>query len=622
VFTGVGRADGDVLWSSDRGALEAAGVLLSDERATRAEVVAVGDALALALLREVDGDGRADEEAEQDLRSVGPQRLLGLDPADGTIRWQIELEPTERFLAGESSGDGGQVVLVDLESSAVRVVVAAGDDVRALDGPVLDGVAIGALAPADREAPGEGGLAPMAPGRASGAGVAALPGGATLVAAGGHLLVLPLGVGSRSRRRRLGGGGAAGHRPGRASGWGEPVAGRPGSRAGAGHLRRPASHGLTRRHLATVVVTQPPSGSGSARSAVPSDRDRLAAELTEDPPPLAGVLARTLDLVAALRRAGLPAAQAGAIDAVRTLRHVELLEREQLREALAAVTVTARTQRGAFDELFDLYFPARPVAPSRPPGEASGAPEGEQAEADEDPDAVLRALLEVLGQGDEDAIRRAARAAVERFGRVEGRDGRVTYFQYKVFRAIDLQQLLTELLRRTHEEGDGALSPLEERLLRDEFERRLRAFRQEVDAEIRRHAAADRGLEQVADRLVRPPIEERDLFHLSREEQQELRAQIRPLARKLATRVAAKRRVGAMAGSTSAARCGGRSSPAGCPSSPPSARGARTSRSCSCCATCPARWRPSPASPSTWSTRSRSSSPRCGPSRSSTRWTR
>jgi hypothetical protein len=194
VFTGVGRADGDVLWSSDRGALEAAGVLLSDERATRAEVVAVGDALALALLREVDGDGRADEEAEQDLRSVGPQRLLGLDPADGTIRWQIELEPTERFLAGESSGDGGQVVLVDLESSAVRVVVAAGDDVRALDGPVLDGVAIGALAPADREAPGEGGLAPMAPGRASGAGVAALPGGATLVAAGGHLLVLPLGV--------------------------------------------------------------------------------------------------------------------------------------------------------------------------------------------------------------------------------------------------------------------------------------------------------------------------------------------------------------------------------------------------------------------------------------------
>lgn len=277
---------------------------------------------------------------------------------------------------------------------------------------------------------------------------------------------------------------------------------------------------------------------------MPSDRDRLRTELTEPLPPLAGVLARTLDLVAALRRAGLPAAQAGAIDAVRALRHVELLDREQLREALAAVTVTARSQRGAFDELFDLYFPARPVAPSRPQSEQARPPEGETEQAEPDPDAELRALLEVLGEGDHEAIRRAARAAVERFGRVEGRDGRVTYFQYKVFRAIDLQRLLAELLRREQDERDGDLSPLEERLLRDEFERRLRAFREEVDAEIRRHAAADRGLDQVAERLVRPPIEDRDLFHLSREEQQELRAQIRPLARKLATRVATKRRLG------------------------------------------------------------------------------
>lgn len=278
---------------------------------------------------------------------------------------------------------------------------------------------------------------------------------------------------------------------------------------------------------------------------MPSDRDRLRAELTEPPPPLAGVLARTLELVAALRRAGLPAAQAGAIDAVRALRHVELLDREQLREALASVTVTARSQRGAFDELFDLYFPARPVAPSGSQDDEGSPSEGEPGpDTEPDPDAELRALLDVLGDGDQEAIRRAARAAVERYGRVEGRDGRVTYFQYKVFRAIDLQRLLTELLRREQDDRDRDLSPLEERLLRDEFERRLRAFREEVDAEIRRHAAADRGLDQVAERLVRPPIEDRDLFHLSREEQQELRAQIRPLARKLATRVATKRRLG------------------------------------------------------------------------------
>jgi uncharacterized protein len=223
---------------------------------------------------------------------------------------------------------------------------------------------------------------------------------------------------------------------------------------------------------------------------------------------------------------------------------VELLDREQLREALASVTVTARTQRDAFDELFDLYFPARLVTPSSAVhGDDSGEPPG-PAEDELDPDALLRSLVEALGSGDDQAIRRAAREAVERYGRVEGRDGRVTYFQYKVYRAVDPQHLLAELLRREQDRSDSDLSPLEERLLRDECERRIRAFRQEVDAQIRRHAAADRGLEQVADRLVRPPIEERDLFHLSREEQQELRAQIRPLARKLATRVATKRKTG------------------------------------------------------------------------------
>jgi hypothetical protein len=195
VLTAVDRADGAELWSLDRVALEAAGVALSDERATRAEVVAVGDTLALAVLREVDGEGRADEEAEQDLRSFGPQRLLALDASDGTVRWQLDLEPTERFMAGGSSGDGGQVVLLDVESSAVRVVVAAEDDVRTLDGPVLEGLALGAPALDDGESSGEVGLAPMTPGRASGAGVAALPGGATLVAAGERLLVLPLGAG-------------------------------------------------------------------------------------------------------------------------------------------------------------------------------------------------------------------------------------------------------------------------------------------------------------------------------------------------------------------------------------------------------------------------------------------
>ncbi len=284
----------------------------------------------------------------------------------------------------------------------------------------------------------------------------------------------------------------------------------------------------------------------------PSPRARpvVSAGGVAGTPQPTGVAGRVLELIAALRRAGLPAAQAGAIDAMRTLGHVDLLDRRQLREALAAVTVTSQSQRATFDELFDLYLPARDVTAGSQPGAAAGT-DGDGADGDgvdgdgagDDPEALLEELLDALGGGD-DVIRGAARRAVERFGRVEGTDGRVTYFQYRVFRAIDVQRLLRELLQRAQDGRDSDLSPLEERLLEDEFRRRVRAFQQEVDAEIRRHAAADRGVDRVADRVVRPPIEERDLFHLDREEQRELRAHIRPLARKLATRVAAKRRVG------------------------------------------------------------------------------
>ena len=266
--------------------------------------------------------------------------------------------------------------------------------------------------------------------------------------------------------------------------------------------------------------------------------EQVTRVLKEDPPPLAGVLQRVLDFIAALRRAGVGATQSEAIDAFRALPHLHLLEREQLREALAAVIVTSQSHRRVFDDLFELYFPARPAAEDDTP-DVTDEPAEEL-----DQDDYLADLLDTLMQGGDDTIRQMARLAVEEFGRVEGRDGGTSYFQYRVFRAVDIQQLLKDLLQRTQDEGDNDLTPLQERLYRDEFEARLRTFQQEVEAEIRRRSAAQRGVDQVADRMARPPVEELDLFRLTAEDQAQLRAQVRPLARKLATRVAVKRKHG------------------------------------------------------------------------------
>jgi uncharacterized protein len=266
--------------------------------------------------------------------------------------------------------------------------------------------------------------------------------------------------------------------------------------------------------------------------------EQLSRELAGGAPPVNGFLQRVLDFMAALRRAGVGATQSESIDAVRTLPHLDLLDRGQLRAALAAVTVTSQTHRRAFDELFELYFPARMAADDDTP-DVTDQPRDEL-----DPDDYLRELIDSLMQGGDESIRQMAREAVEEFGRVEGRDGGTSYFQYKVFRAVDLQQLLRDLMGRAQDEADNELTAMEERLLRDEFEARLRTFQQEVEAEIRRRAAAQRGIDQVADRMTRPPVEDLDFFHLSAEDQAQLRAQIQPLARKLATRVAVKRRHG------------------------------------------------------------------------------
>lgn len=181
VFTAVARADGAALWSLDRSALADAGVPLSDERATRAEVVAVGEMLALAVLREVDGEGGADEEAEQDLRSIGPQRLVALDPADGRVRWQVALAPTERVVAGRIGVDVGEVLLLDADSSRTRILVVAPEDVQSSDGPTVQ------LAGQDGD---DGGVPEPAP-VGHGGGVAALPGGPAAVVVGSHVLLLP-----------------------------------------------------------------------------------------------------------------------------------------------------------------------------------------------------------------------------------------------------------------------------------------------------------------------------------------------------------------------------------------------------------------------------------------------
>jgi hypothetical protein len=245
------------------------------------------------------------------------------------------------------------------------------------------------------------------------------------------------------------------------------------------------------------------------------------------------MLDRLLEFSHALRKAGIPVAVSEDMDALRALGEVPLVEREAMRAALSATMIKSAAHRPAFDTLFDLYF-----------GSGRGPEALEERDAGDEPltpDDYLDELFRALLAGEDGAIRDLARRAVSQFGRVEGTSTGSPYFQYRVYRVIDLDQMLARLM----EELTGRdLGPLEERMWRDEFEERLRAFRREVEAEVRRRLAEHRGAEQVARHAVRPLPEDLDFVRATGEEVATMRRAIRPLARKLATRLAMRRRPG------------------------------------------------------------------------------
>jgi uncharacterized protein with von Willebrand factor type A (vWA) domain len=239
-----------------------------------------------------------------------------------------------------------------------------------------------------------------------------------------------------------------------------------------------------------------------------------------------------------LRSAGLPVSLTEDLDAIEALCHVPLEDREAFKYALAATLVKSQGHWRAFETVFEVYFSvgAGVLAAGATSTEAGGAPgPGEPAAGDDDLAALVEAALR---DGDEEALRAlAARAVTRSSGMAAGRPAGGTYYLYRTLRSLDLEGALERLLT-----GEGPRSPLDERLARDEYEARLDRFRVEVEAEIRRRLVADRGADALARTLRKPLPEDLDFMHASREELAALRKALQPVARKLAVRLARRRR--------------------------------------------------------------------------------
>jgi uncharacterized protein len=260
-----------------------------------------------------------------------------------------------------------------------------------------------------------------------------------------------------------------------------------------------------------------------------------------------------------LRSAGLPVSLTENLDAMEAVQHIPIEDRDAFKYALAATLVKSNAHWRTFETVFDVYFSLRGPQWSIEDPDAQADAAADQAQArmggEQRPgggameglsqEELAEILFKAMMRDDQAMMRAISREAVTRYAGMEpGRPVGGTYYLYRTLRNLDLEGLMARLMEAAQEEAEGGLTPLEERLTRDEYEIRIDQLRKEVEAEIRRRLVADRGAEAMAKTLRKPLPENVDFMHATREELGQLRKAIQPLTRKLAVRLARKRRHG------------------------------------------------------------------------------
>jgi uncharacterized protein with von Willebrand factor type A (vWA) domain len=237
--------------------------------------------------------------------------------------------------------------------------------------------------------------------------------------------------------------------------------------------------------------------------------------------------------VEALREQGILAGPSETIDAAAALKVLGLQSREHMREGLAAALVRRGGQRSVFDATFDLYFPLGVGAPE------SARQTGQVA----DLEALREQLAAALAANDEQAMAQLAGTAVDMFGQYGPGGGAAGSGGWSAHQTLDRVQPQTLLVRVLAAIRAGAgEDEFDGRLDRADIRRRIEGFRGQVRTEARRRAAELRGRERVARHAIPPPADRVDFLIASRTQLAELRRAVYPLSRKLATRLAARRR--------------------------------------------------------------------------------
>jgi uncharacterized protein with von Willebrand factor type A (vWA) domain len=255
-----------------------------------------------------------------------------------------------------------------------------------------------------------------------------------------------------------------------------------------------------------------------------------------------GLPGHLVGFVESLRGQGISVGPSEVVDAGRVMATLGFGDRAVLREGIACAVLRRPEHRRSYDAMFDLWWPAAL-------GTRVAITEGVDQDIALPPDdvnAMRHMLLDLLTANhdladmDERLVAMIAHI-VSVYGRYNSSRG-PSYSSYQTVKAMALDELegklLAGLLARYGEEP----TPTQEQIAKAIAAQRITQLRNMVDAETRRRTAEQLGRDHVQMYGIPQLSENVEFLRASSEQLRAMRKVVQPLARTLATRLAARRR--------------------------------------------------------------------------------
>jgi uncharacterized protein with von Willebrand factor type A (vWA) domain len=257
-----------------------------------------------------------------------------------------------------------------------------------------------------------------------------------------------------------------------------------------------------------------------------------------------GIPGHLVGFVEALRTQGISVGPSETVDAGRVLATLGLSDREVLREGIACAVLRRPDHRDTYDAMFDLWWPAAL-------GARAVVSDDEAADSDlqlppDDVEAMRQMLVDLLtdnhdlAEMDERLVAMIAQI-VEAYGKYTSSRG-PSYSSYQALKAMALDQLEGRLLAGLLAPYGDEPTPTQEQIAKALAAQKITQLRKMVEAETKRRTAEQLGREHVQMYGIPQLSENVEFLRASGEQLRQMRRVVAPLARTLATRLAARRR--------------------------------------------------------------------------------